>query len=106
MIFRYVDIFLGGLLLAAHICLLHGSHQKNRLTLILFLSLSLTSLSLYWIWFAYLKYALQDSEATKEVSSPPLITSECLHFYVSGLRSWKCHELTLPNTSTAYLAVL
>ena len=71
---RYVDIFLGILLLCAQLCLLHGSHQRNRLTLIIFLSLSLTTISLYWVWFAYLKYALQDTEATEEVVKSNIVS--------------------------------
>ena len=67
--FRYVDIFLGNLLLVSHLSLLNGSHKKSNIGLFIFFLLSFTSLLLYWSWFAYLKYAIQDSEANKEVEN-------------------------------------
>ena len=68
LILRYVDIFLGLSLLLSHLVLCYGSSQERRAPLTLFLILSMASLTLYWVWFGYLKYAKGDGEASKEVS--------------------------------------
>ena len=68
LILRYVDIFLGLSLLLSHLVLCYGSSQERRAPLTLFLILSMASLTLYWVWFAYLKYGKGDGEASKEVS--------------------------------------
>jgi len=65
---RYVDIVLGLSFLLTHALLMHSSKHESRSHLTLYFVLSISTLLLYWIWFAYLKYAMAESEASKEMS--------------------------------------
>ena len=64
---RYVDIVLGLCLLVSQVLLCYSSAKKRRETLTVFFILSMAVLTLYWVWFAYLKYGKGESEASKEV---------------------------------------
>ena len=47
----------------------HAScHHVARSHLTLYFVLSVSTLLLYWAWFVYLKYAMGESEASKEVN--------------------------------------
>jgi len=65
---RYVSIFLGLSLLVSHLVLVYGATQEKRAPVILFFTISMTVIIIYWVHFAYLKYTLQDGEASKEMS--------------------------------------
>ena len=65
--FRYVDIVLGLSFLVSHLVLMHSSKHESRPHLTLYFVFSLSTLILYWAWFVYLKYAMGESEASKEV---------------------------------------
>ena len=56
-------------MLGAQLLLCHGSVRRRRHSLTLFFVLSMAALLLYWLWFAYLKYGKQESEASKEVGN-------------------------------------
>ena len=81
---RYVDIVLGLGMLGAQLLLCHGSVRRRRHSLTLFFVLSMAALLLYWLWFAYLKYGKQESEASKEVgygeTGMGLVTSSEIKF--------------------------
>ena len=66
--FRYVDIVLGLSFLVSHLVLMHSSKHESRPHLTLYFVFSLSTLILYWAWFVYLKYAMGESEASKEVN--------------------------------------
>ena len=74
-LFRYVDIVLGLSFLLTHALLMHSSKHESRSHLTLYFVLSISTLLLYWIWFAYLKYAMAESEASKEVNNNSLRVS-------------------------------
>ena len=81
---RYVDILLGLSFLATHLVLMYSSKHSSRCVvchvttivtyhvarshLTLYFVLSVSTLLLYWAWFVYLKYAMGESEASKEVN--------------------------------------
>lgn len=65
---RYVDILLGLSFLATHLVLMYSSKHSSRSHLTLYFVLSVSTLLLYWAWFVYLKYAMGESEASKEMS--------------------------------------
>ena len=67
-IFRYVDIVLGLSFLVSHLILMHSSKHESRSHLTLYFVFSVSTLILYWAWFVYLKYAMGESEASKEVN--------------------------------------
>ena len=54
-------------MLVSHLVLLYGASQEKKAPLILFFTISISVIILYWAHFAYLKYSLQDGEASKEV---------------------------------------
>ena len=64
---RYVDIVLGLSFLVSHLVLMHSSKHESRSHLTLYFVFSVSTLILYWAWFVYLKYAMGESEASKEV---------------------------------------
>ena len=64
---RYVDIVLGLSFLLTHLVLMYSSKHESRSHLTLYFVLSVSTLLLYWAWFVYLKYAVGESEASKEV---------------------------------------
>ena len=65
---RYVDIVLGLSFLVSHLILMHSSKHESRSHLTLYFVFSVSTLILYWAWFVYLKYAMGESEASKEVN--------------------------------------
>ena len=65
---RYVDIVLGLSFLVSHLVLMHSSKHESRSHLTLYFVFSVSTLILYWAWFVYLKYAMGESEASKEVN--------------------------------------
>jgi len=65
---RYVDIVLGLSFLLTHLVLMYSSKHESRSHLTLYFVLSVSTLLLYWAWFVYLKYAVGESEASKEMS--------------------------------------
>ena len=70
-------------MLGAQLLLCHGSVRRRRHSLTLFFVLSMAALLLYWLWFAYLKYGKQESEASKEVNGEAgmgLVTSSEIKF--------------------------
>ena len=73
---RYVDIVLGLSFLVSHLVLMHSSKHESRSHLTLYFVFSVSTLILYWAWFVYLKYAMGESEASKEVGL------ECWHYIV------------------------
>ena len=63
-----MSIILGVSLLVSHTLLWYGGSHGRRDILTTFFILTIPVLLLYWVWFAYLKYGLQDTgEASKEV---------------------------------------
>jgi len=54
---RYVDIFLGLLLLASLLCLLYGSYSESRLWVIAFITGSLAVVLSYWCCYLYNTHA-------------------------------------------------
>ena len=56
-ILRYVDIFLGLLLLASLLCLLYGSYSESRLWVIAFITGSLAVVLSYWCCYLYNTHA-------------------------------------------------
>jgi len=65
---RYVDIVLGLSFLVSHLILMHSSKHESRPHLTLYFVFSVSTLILYWAWFIYLKYAMGENEASKEMS--------------------------------------
>jgi len=63
---RYLDIFLGLLLLLAMLSLLYGSYSESSLFLIGFLASSLAVVIVYWCWYFYTKYADGDYPVFEE----------------------------------------
>ena len=55
-LFRYLDIFLGLLLLLAMASLLYGSYNQLSLFIIVFLAFSLAVVIVYWCWYFYTQY--------------------------------------------------
>ena len=66
MLCRYLDIFLGLLLLLSMFSLLYGSYSESSIFLIGFLALSLAVVIVYWCWYFYIKYAVTDYPAFEE----------------------------------------
>ena len=56
-LFRYLDIFLGLLLLLSLVCLLYGSYSESRIWIIAFITGSLAVVLTYWCWYLYIKYS-------------------------------------------------
>jgi len=54
---RYLDIFLGLLLLLSLVCLLYGSYSESRIWIIAFITGSLAVVLTYWCWYLYIKYS-------------------------------------------------
>jgi len=54
---RYLDIFLGLLLLLSLVCLLYGSYCESRIWIIAFITGSLAVVLTYWCWYLYIKYS-------------------------------------------------
>ena len=75
--FRYVDIVLGLSFLVSHLVLMHSSKHESRSHLTLYFVFSVSTLILYWAWFVYLKYAMGESEASKEVNMWWLTGLDC-----------------------------
>ena len=65
---RYADILLGLSLLCGQLLLCFASARHHRPSLTLHLILSLATLTLYWAWAAWLRWAKGEAEASKEVS--------------------------------------
>ena len=63
---RYLDIFLGLLLLLAMLSLLYGSYNKSSIFIIMFLASSLGVVVVYWSWYLYNKYADTDYPVFEE----------------------------------------
>jgi len=63
---RYLDIFLGLLLLLAMLSLLYGSYNKSSIFIIVFLASSLGVVVVYWSWYLYNKYADTDYPVFEE----------------------------------------
>ena len=63
---RYLDIFLGLLLLLSMLSLLYGSYSESVLFIIGFLALSLAVVIVYWCWYAYTRYAGGDYPVLRE----------------------------------------
>ena len=63
---RYLDIFLGLLLLHSMLSLLYGSYSKSSIFVIVFLASSLVVVILYWCWYFYIKYAVIDYPVFEE----------------------------------------
>ena len=81
-----MDILLGLSFLATHLVLMYSSKHSSRYIVVvcrvitivmchvtrshltLYFVLSVSTLLLYWAWFVYLKYAMGESEASKEVN--------------------------------------
>jgi len=63
---RYLDIFLGLLLLLAMLSLLYGGFSQSSLFIIVFLASSLAVLIAYWCWYFYTKYAGGDYPVFEE----------------------------------------
>ena len=53
---RYLDIFLGVLLIMSMLSLLYGSYTETVLFIIGFLAFSLAVVITYWCWYFYSKY--------------------------------------------------
>ena len=90
---RYVDILLGLCLLASQVLLCYSSIKRRRETLTLFFILSMAVLVLYWVWFAYLKYGKEESEASKEVR------------YLKMILDIKCHVIFQVSDTGRFLTV-
>ena len=76
-ILRYVDIFLGLLLLASLLCLLYGSYSESRLWVIAFITGSLAVVLSYWCCYLYNTHAAHleeypDAEGTITDLTVPL----------------------------------
>ena len=63
---RYLDIFLGVLLILSMLNLLYGSYQESALFIIGFLAFSLAVVIVYWCWYAYTQYAGGDYPVFQE----------------------------------------
>ena len=74
-------MLLGLSLLVSHLVLCYGATQERRDTVTMFFILSMAVLVLYWVWFAYLKYGVGESEASKEVM----------------LNTMLCEQITIPS---------
>ena len=81
-----MDIVLGLCLLASQLLLCYSSVKKKRDSLTLFFILSMAVLVLYWVWFAYLKYGKEESEASKEVE---FWKGYCKIFYQMSLSRYR-----------------
>ena len=66
LIHRYLDIFLGLLLLFSMVSLLYGSYSQSSLFLIMFLASSLAVVIMYWCSYLYTKYAGGDKPVFQE----------------------------------------
>jgi hypothetical protein len=107
---RYVSILLGLSLLLCHLMLCYGSVQERRATVTLFFILSMAVLILYWAQFGYLKYGLEDEEASKEVNNMDLSTKlfyeNKLMWLVENIKSFKNTCIaSFHKVSTLYPAV-
>ena len=102
-IIRIIDIFLGFLLLLSHLLLAHGSLKERKYSVTIFFIISFATLLLYWTCFAYLKYALKESEASKEVRSSNIYEFSCLVNFSTNSKlfnqSLRCPFACLPQTS-------
>jgi len=72
---RYVDIVLGLSFLVTHLFLIYSSKYEKRFFLTVFFVLSISTVLLHWAWFVYLKYAMEESEASKEMSDISLVVT-------------------------------
>jgi len=65
---RYLDIFLGLLLLVSLVCLLYGGYSESRLWIIAFITGSLAVVLTYWSWFLYIKYSGMEYPESEETA--------------------------------------
>jgi len=65
---RYLDIFLGLLLLLSLVCLLYGSYCESRIWIIAFITTSLAVVLTYWCWYLYIKYAGMEYPESEETA--------------------------------------
>ena len=72
---RYFDISAGLSLLLSFTCLLLGAIRKSGEGLIIFIVLSCGVLVTYWVWVGYLRYGLEESEASQELLSSLIVLS-------------------------------
>ena len=79
---RYLDIFLGLLLLLSMFSLLYGSYGESSIFLIGFLALSLAVVIVYWCWYFYIKYAVTDYPAFDEQVSTSLLHPNMILLYL------------------------
>jgi hypothetical protein len=78
LIHRYLDIFLGLLLLLSMVSLLYGSYSQSSLFLITFLASSLAVVILYWCSYLYTKYEGGDKPVfQEEVRTADIQRSTC-----------------------------
>ena len=70
LIHRYLDIFLGLLLLLSMVSLLYGSYSQSSLFLITFLASSLALVIMYWCSYFYTKYEGGDKPVFQEEVRP------------------------------------
>ena len=63
---RYLDIFMGLLLLLSMLSLLYGSYYKSSIFVIVFLASSMAVAIIYWCWYFYIKYAIIDYPVFEE----------------------------------------
>jgi len=63
---RYLDIFLGLLLLVSMLSLLYGSYSRSSIFIIVSLASSCCVVVVYWSWFCYTKYADTDYPVFQE----------------------------------------
>ena len=69
---RYLDIFLGLLLLLALVCLLYGGYSESRVWIIAFITTSLAVVLTYWCWYLYIKYAGMEYPESEETAGEVL----------------------------------
>jgi hypothetical protein len=72
---RYFDIFAGLSLLLSFASLLLGAIRKSPAGLIVFIVLSCGVLVTYWVWLGYLRFGLEESEASQELLSSLIVLS-------------------------------
>ena len=72
---RYFDISAGLSLLLSFTCLLLGAIRKSGAGLIIFIVLSCGVLVTYWVGLGYLRFGLEESEASQELLSSLIVVS-------------------------------
>ena len=72
---RYFDISSGLSLLLSFTCLLLGAIRKSPAGVILFIVVSCGVLVTYWVGLGYLRFGLEESEASQELLSSLIVVS-------------------------------